>query len=124
VGRERIAPPELLNLVILENIKRNLEKIEKRREPAEVYRAHLVGTRAGKRTEVIADVISRPGWCKWNDVVHPGTSTAFAVGIETICSGQVRRGVGGAEGILTEPDAFLEKLERYGLELRVTERSA
>jgi hypothetical protein len=32
--------------------------------------------------------------------------------------------VGGAEGILTEPDAFLEKLERYGLELRVTERPA
>ena len=124
VGRERIAPPELLNLVILENIKRNLEKIEKKSEPAEVYRAHLVGTRAGKRTEVIADVIARPGWCKWNDVVHPGTSTAFAVGIETICSGQVQRGVGGAEGILTEPDAFLEKLERYGLELRVTERPA
>jgi lysine 6-dehydrogenase len=124
VGRERIAPPELLNLVILENIKRNLEKIEKRPEPAEVYRAHLVGTRAGKRSEVIADVISRPGWCKWNDVVHPGTSTAFAVGIETICSGQVHRGVGGAEGILTEPDAFLEKLERYGLELRVTQRPA
>jgi lysine 6-dehydrogenase len=124
VGRERIAPPELLNLVILENIKRNLEKIEKKREAAEVYRAHLVGTRAGKRSEVIADVISRPGWCKWNDVVHPGTSTAFAVGIETICSGQVHRGVGGAEGILTEPDAFLEKLERYGLELRVTQRPA
>ena len=124
VGRERIAPPELLNLVILENVKRNLEKIERRGEPAEVYRAHLVGTRAGKRTEVIADVIARPGWCKWNDVVHPGTSTAFAVGIETICSGQVQRGVGGAEGILTEPDAFLEKLEKYGLELRVTERPA
>ena len=124
VGKERIAPPEFLNLVILENVKRNLEKIERRGEPAEVYRAHLVGTRSGKRIEVIADVLSRPGWCKWNDVVHPGTSTAFAVGIETICSGQVRRGVGGAEGILTEPDAFLEKLEKYGLELRVTERPA
>ena len=124
VGRERIAPPELLNLVILENIKRNLEKIEKKSDPPEVYRAHLVGTRAGKRTEVIADIIARPGWCKWNDVVHPGTSTAFTVGIETICSGQVKRGAGGAEGILTEPDAFLEKLEKYGLELRVTERPA
>ena len=57
-------------------------------------------------------------------LLSSGTSTAFTVGIETICSGQVQRGVGGAEGILTEPDAFLEKLERYGLELRVTERPA
>jgi saccharopine dehydrogenase-like NADP-dependent oxidoreductase len=123
IGSEKIAAPELLNLVIQENINRNAGALLEPEITPEVLRAHVTGTEKKKRCEIIADIVTPPGWNAVPHMVHAGTSIGLSVGLEMVHKNMTHVGVGGAEKMIRDYDYYIEGLEKKGFEFRVRQDS-
>ena len=123
IGREMISAPELLNLVIQENLNRNAGGHLQPEIGPEVLRAHVTGTHKKKRHEIIADIVTPFGWNAVPHMVHPGTSIGLSLGIEMIYNNMTNIGAGGAEKMVKDYDYYIKSLEKKGFVFRVRKHS-
>ncbi len=122
IGGAKISPRDILATVIEKNIAVKLKGVKIETREVACIRSHVIGTKEGRSSEVIADCIAHtpPGG---SSLVGSVTSVPASVAAQLQASGQIARpGVWGPEEVI-EPLPFFAELAKRGMRVQATVRN-